>query len=197
MGNLTTRGGNGNDLFVGASQIDSLYPYPRVNTLVEFYVLYYPDPWVLPFDPEAPHVNASDTLVALKGTLFLCVHRYNTTVVNGTTQTIDLGQIEVNWQDASRVINKTETGVVLGTEKDGTEYWMTEAVRWQFNKYLSTETFYGVGQFIGEVDDNGNLVTQGSTDAARLFKTVLIYQKGGTDGLSKSLANLAIYMSNG
>ena len=197
--NITTRGGDSTNLWIGASHVDpdphNPYSFPGPNTLAEFYVIYYPDPSVK-HNSDAGF-DATAALVALKGTLSLCVYQYNTTMINGITTTTEVNQPNVNWKTVSKVIDNTQITAISGTDVNNTEYWISEDARWAFNSYLTTETFYGTGKTIEDTSQPDRIITQGDTDAARSLSAVLIDQKGGVDGLSKFLDNLATSMTNG
>ena len=60
--------------------------YPALTILVEFYTIYLKNLSVLK-DSEPSYTNQ---LVALKGTLYLCLYEYGTTVTNGITNTIQI-----------------------------------------------------------------------------------------------------------
>ena len=86
---------HGATLFVGASNPVNHTSYPALNTLVEFYIIYLKNLSVLK-DFEPSYTNQ---LVALKGTLDLCLYEYRTTVTNGTTNTTQIDMLtDLDWQ---------------------------------------------------------------------------------------------------
>ncbi|KAI9785036.1 MAG: hypothetical protein M1835_003435 [Candelina submexicana] len=197
--NMTTRGDDSSNLWIGASQVDpgpsNAYSFPEPNTLAEFYAIYYPDSRVK-HNLDADF-DATAVLIALKGTRSLCVYQYSTTMINGTTTTTEVNQPNVNWKTVSKVINNTQITAISGTDMNNTEYWISEGARWAFNKYLTIETFHGTGKTQEDTSQPDKIITEGDTDAARSLSAVLIDQKGGVNGLSKFLDNLATGMTNG
>ena len=77
---------HGATIFVGASNPVNHFLYPALTTLVEFYTNYLKNLSVLK-DFEPSYTNQ---LVALKGTLYLCLYEYGTTVTNGVTNNIQI-----------------------------------------------------------------------------------------------------------
>ena len=97
-GDLTTGGPRTPQysLWIGSSDIVSsmydgyMYIFPNPNTLTEFYTLYISDTKVFSDDSDA---DFSDSVVALKGGLDLCIYQYNTTVINIATKTLEKARI--------------------------------------------------------------------------------------------------------
>ena len=114
--NLSTDQG-GAALWIGASNaIPKGYP-SGPETLVEFYVLYFPNVTILTLDNNA---NVTASLVALKGTLNLCVKTYHTALTNGETSTnVTNNQTNLNWQLVSQVQNTTDITTVSATDATG------------------------------------------------------------------------------
>lgn len=75
----------GNTLWIGASQTSGDGFASGLGTLVEFYVLYFPYIHVLAGDSGA---NITALVVALEGSLDLCVKAYHTDVTNDITTTV-------------------------------------------------------------------------------------------------------------
>ena len=64
-------------LWIGASN-PAIYNYSALNTLVELYVIYVDS--LIALDPEFAWTGFYNNVVALKGTLGLCLYAYDTTV---------------------------------------------------------------------------------------------------------------------
>ena len=179
-----------NTLWVGSSMVDPQgYRFPKANTLVEFYVIYLSDLSVLSLDSKA---NYTAALVALKGTLDMCVYTYSTTVTNGVTNTIQIDvSTNLNWQTTQKDLDQTDTTVVAATDSNGTEYYMTEGARFAFNNYLSSVTFQGTAE-IAHIQDPK---LSPSNDNVQAISTS-VANGGGIQGLSKLMTNLATSMTN-
>ena len=178
----------GNTLWVGASDVMAGDSYPDPNSLGEFYVIYLPNTTNLDqFDVEKDHTRE---LVALKGSLNLCILSYQTNVTNGITSTVEKNRLtDLTWQDVQKPPNNhTETPAISMTLR-GIEYWMTQSTGYAFKQYFAYEVFHGQGALGTGGDD-------GSTDMAATLSTILINQKNGQDALSKMLDNLAVSMTN-
>lgn len=80
--NFTTNNQGGPTLWIGASEHADYSS--NTGTLVDFYILFFPDLSVFSRDS---HANVTASLVALKVSVFLCLKTYNTTVTNGRTST--------------------------------------------------------------------------------------------------------------
>lgn len=81
------------NLWVGSSQIGTPnpgYQFPNPRTMVEFYMIYLPDPSVRSLDSKQQFTRS---LVALRGTLDMCVETYNTSMEFGVTSTDETGTI--------------------------------------------------------------------------------------------------------
>lgn len=172
-------------LWVGASfiRIDE-NNYPDPNSLGEFYTIYLPN--TTAYDSEA---NFTKALVALKGSLNLCVISYQTNVTNGITKTVETSRAtDLIWRPLQKTTNNTNTSVIW-TTSGGKEYWISQDSGYAFKNYLSLDVFYGHSQ-------TGIGGDRGSTDAAVTLAGLLVNQKNGQNALSKMLDNLATSMTN-
>lgn len=152
-------------LWIGASDTGGVgddYEYPQLNTLVEFYSIYVSDPDV--FFPVSTE-NSSDSVVALKGSLDLCLLSYTTHVVNGITQTVEVGRNEaLAWHTESKEVCNDGTSFcnLVATSTGGEEYWMDSDNKKAFNQYLGLEIFRGyssVGLNVATSDETGLIDT--------------------------------------
>lgn len=167
------------------------YRFSKANTVVEFYVIYLSDLSVLSLDSKA---NYTAALVALKGTLDLCIYTYSTTVTNGVTNTIQIDvSTNLNWQTTQNDLDQTDTIVVAATDSNGTEYYMTESARFAFNNYLSSVTFQGTAEIANTQDPK--LPLSPSNDNVQAISTS-VANGGDIQGLSKLTTNLAVSMTN-
>lgn len=183
--------GDGKDmtLWVGTSGVLELDDQLDPNSLGVFYTIYLPD-------TQAYHSksNVTTELVALKGSLDLCVISYQTTVTSGITKTVEKSRAtDLTWQPLWKVTGNTDEAVI-STISGGKEYWMTEETRYAFRQYLSDDVFHGHSQK-GETVSPVVPVT-GSTKAATTLARLLVNEKGGQDAVSKMLGNLATAMTN-
>lgn len=172
-------------LWVGASSVtidEDNYSDP--NSLGVFYTIYLPDTTAY-----GSQGNFTKALVALKGSLDLCVISYQTTVTNGITKTVEKSRAtDLTWQPVRKEINNNDTPVI-STTSGGKEYWMSEDSGYAFKNYLGLDVFYGHSQ----TGVGGDL---GSTDASATLAGLLVNQKGGQAAVSNMLDNLATSMTN-
>ena len=174
----------GATLFIGASNPN--HSYPALNTVVEFYVIYLKNLSVLE-DLEPSYTNQ---LIALRGTLDLCLYRYNTTVTNGITDTIQIDKwTDLDWQASNidsddPLVSTTALGVpdIFSFNKNVAGY---------FRYYLSLVTFTGEAT---ENKKQGNVIY--SSDSAQTLATTLRGVPPDIDGLKGQLENLATSMTN-
>ena len=184
----------GNTLWIGASQTgpDGFASGP--GTLVEFYVLYFPDVSVL---TDGSGANITASVVALKGSLGLCVKTYHTDVTNAiTTTNVINNQTNLNWHDVPSSQANTAVTLISAIAADGKDYWMEQKTRTYFNAFLAAAGFYGEYDG-GSSDPNLNTST---SDAARAIGDKLYAvdpsDMAGVQALRKMLANLETSMSN-
>ena len=193
--NFTTTTHLGNTLWIGASQTNGDGFASGPGTLVEFYVLYFPDIKVLA-DNSGSNITAS--VVALKGSLDLCVKTYHTNVTNGiTTTNVTNNQTNLNWHNVPSSQGSTAVTLISATAADGKIYWIEQNTRVYFNAFLEAAGFYG--GYTGGVPQNPNLNTA-TSDTARAMgdKLYAVAPSGmaGLQALKKALANLETSMSN-
>ena len=195
----STKGLERMTLFIGASKIFQSYQYPGINTLSEFYVIYLSDLSVLSLDSK---VNYTSKLVALKGTLNLCLYTYNSSMLDGTTTTTQLTQItNAVWISDTEVDNNARVGRISTTAPGDSEtYSLIASTVTAFNNYLGSSIFTGFANMDPAFSDNGlskflNDVT--STVAIKLYGS----QNGtlapnGQQDLLDLLNNLATGLTN-
>ena len=175
-------------LWVGASSVSTRDDYLDPKSLGVFYTIYYPDT-----QAYQSKLNSTSELVALKGSLDLCVISYQTTVTNGITKTVEKSRATgLTWQPVWKVVNNTDTRA-MSTLSGGKEYWITQESGYAFKNYLSLNVFYGNSQRGLFDDPNLGLST---SNAATTLAGLLVNQKGGQDAASKMLGNLATSMTN-
>ncbi|KAL8946877.1 MAG: hypothetical protein Q9222_006782 [Ikaeria aurantiellina] len=182
-----------------ASDIGNDYEYPDLNTLVEFYTIYVSDTNAFSSNFEG---DFSDSVVALKGSLDLCVITYQTQLINGVTQTVELGRTtDLAWKTGRKEVCKDNTGrstfcEVITSSTGGQEYWMDSANKKAFNQYLGLEIFHGYGSAGLDVVVSG--YETGLIDTVSIMADKLVNHpvSDGQDALSKMLDNLAIGMTN-
>ena len=175
---------HGATLFIGASNPN--HSYPALNTLVEFYVIYLKNLSVIEdFKP-----SYTNQVIALQGTLDLCLYRYETTMTNGITNTTQIDKLtDLDWQTSDIVsddplISTSAPGVTntFSFNKNVAEY---------FRYYLSLVTF------TGEATENKkaeNFIY--SSDSAQTLATNIRGVPPDIDGLRGQMENLAISMTN-
>ena len=176
----------GATLFIGASNPVDRSPYPSPNTLVEFYVIYLKNLSIhTAFEP-----NHTNQLVALKGTLDLCLYKYTTTVTNGTTHTIQVDQLmDLDWQTANL---ESDRPIVSTTTQGSTDNFSFDHNGLQhFNAYLSLVIF--TGEATEDVRHDNSSYT---SDTAQTLATALRGVPPDIEGLKGQLENLAISMTN-
>ena len=199
LSNLTTGGSRGaaeNTLWIGASDIvKDDYTFPNPNTLIEFYAIYVSNATVFLPGSDA---NFSDSVVALKGGLDLCVDQYNTTVINGTTMTVKQSQsTDLKWDTIVKTVG-TNSFPAISCKTGGAEYWMDEITLGAFNDFLGLEIFRGSSSDGANVENAGTGTETTESDAPQTFAGLLVNKTRavGQDGLKKMLDNLAISMTN-
>ena len=185
----------GNTLWIGASQTPEDGFLSRPGTLVEFYVLYFPDIKVL---ADGSSANITASVVALKGSLDLCVKTYRTKVTNDITITDAINnQTNLNWHSVPSSQGNTAVTLISATAADGQDYWMEQNTRNYFNAFLEAAGFYG--DYEGGNPQDANLNTAASDAARAMADKLYAVAPSGTAGLQalkEALANLETSMSN-
>ena len=183
---------------------------PINDTLIELYIIYVPDLTILPQDGGS--TNYSGKLAALKGTLSLCAHTYNSSMHFGITNTtLQAQETHLPWRHGSAVddINGGYLASVPGTSD--TLFMNPESMN-GLSVWLITSTFNGTAIMpppppLPDPDHPDVVINNGpgifSTLASKQVATHLYGNETGvkvTDGvgaLSKYLDNVAMSMSNG
>lgn len=183
----------GDTLWIGASKIiGTQYKYPKINTLIEFYVIFIPNLATNAFNNDA--VDHKSDLVALKVNLDLCLYTYNSSMTFGITDTNEIGRsTDLNWQTGTASAGTTGLTTVAITQ-DSQEFWMDQANVFAFNNYLSLQTFIGTAQMQNE--NTSDTKNNFKSDAAQAIASSLYGNPRGQQGLEQLLNNLAISMTN-
>ncbi|KAL8716979.1 MAG: hypothetical protein Q9225_005740 [Loekoesia sp. 1 TL-2023] len=208
LGKLTTgnRGGPQENtppfsLWIGASDTakhtqlkEDSYIFPNLNTLTEFYAIYVSDTTVF----SNSDANFSDSIVALKGGLDLCVHQYDTHMINGTTTTRKLNQLtDLNWNITNKSVGNNNIKAI-SCETGGDEYWLDENTLEAFNHFLGLEIFRGSSSKGTNIIIEGSGTEAREGDAPQIFADLLVNKARavGQDGLKEMLNNLTTSMTN-
>lgn len=157
-----------------ASKSDLVKAHADPANLIEFYIIFFPDPSVFSLHSGT---DPNTSLVALQITLSLCLKTYHTTVTNGrTTTTI------TNTQSALKFSEKTSprfpnpsTTVISTTDTDGMEYWMENSTAHAFNAFLTVATFHGTYQ--NATPNYPTLLRDATSDAAGAFGDIFLQQR--------------------
>ena len=84
---------------------------------MDFYVFYLSD-----FDAlnQDSGLNYAETIVALKGSMNLCIIKYNSSMEFGVTNTTILDQVtKPDWKDGNRIIDDFPTNIISTEAPDG------------------------------------------------------------------------------
>ena len=219
--NVRTRAGEDthSTLYMGASMIYvdaemADYPDTPVNdTLIEFYIIYVPDLTVLP--QNGGKTNYTGNLSALKGTLSLCAHTYNSSMQFGVTNTtLQAQETHLPWRHGSATNDNNLGGYVASVPGSSDTLFMNPMSMNGLSVWLITSTFNGTAimpprpQGTSSDPDHPNAIINTSpgifsTLASKQVATHLYGSETGTrvtDGVSafsKLLDNVAMSMSNG
>ena len=215
--NVRTRSGEDthSTLYMGAGMIyvdaetGDTSDTPINATLIDFYIIYVPDLTLLP-QPNAGSTNYTGNLAALKGTLSLCAHTYNSSMQFGVTNTVLQAQeTDLPWSHGPAVNDNNLQGYVASVSGTSDTLFMNPESMNGLSIWLITSTFNGTAEMPPPppppapslVVNNGPSVF--STLASKQIATHLYGNETGvkvTDGvgaLSKYLDNVGMSMSNG
>lgn len=104
------------------------------SSLSEFYLLFYKD----------LSMRDKEHLVAFKGTLSLCVHTYNTSVLNGVTNTTVIDtQTNLTWSDTHANQQGDVLEYAVATGPGGQQFKVDPGSRQSIHEYMSKEIFTG------------------------------------------------------
>ena len=104
------------------------------SSLSEFYLLFYKD----------LSMRDKEHLVAFKGTLSLCVHTYNTSVLNGVTNTTLINtQTNLSWSDTHVNRRGDYLEYAEATGPGGQQFKVDPGSRQSIHEYMSKEIFTG------------------------------------------------------
>ncbi|KAL8865305.1 MAG: hypothetical protein Q9174_006958, partial [Haloplaca sp. 1 TL-2023] len=167
-------------------------PYPKINTLVQFYIIYVPD--IVKWDTLEVTSDYKHELIALQVTLSLYLYRYNTSIVFGTTTTIEEEKItELDWQRDTATIDDSRSSFdIITTTYDSEKFWIDAQNKNAFNSYLSLQTFNGLAE--SHPMDSSVGVNQTSNDIVQAIQSS-IYED--PPRLNALMDNLAVSMTNG
>lgn len=104
------------------------------SSLSEFYLLFYTD----------LSMRDKEHLVAFKGTLSLCIHTYNTSVLNGVTNTTMINtQTNLTWSDTHANYRGDVLEYAEATGPGGQQFKIEPGSRQSIHEYMSKEIFTG------------------------------------------------------
>ena len=220
--NVRTRSGEEyhSTLYVGAGMIfvdaedGDTSETPINDTLIEFYVIYVPDLTIVP-EPEGQNTgvtNYTGKLAALKGTLSLCAHTYNSSMQFGVTNTTLLSQeMHLPWRHGLAANDNNLDGYLASVPGTSDTLFINPVSMNGLSIWLITSTFNGTAAMLGppvpDPRSPGAIPYNGPNDfstlASKQIATHLYGNETGftvTDGvgaLPKLLDNVAMSMSNG
>ena len=169
--------------------------FTESSTLVDFYVFYLSDFNALNQDSG---LNYTEKIVALKGSMNLCITKYNSSMEFGVTNTTILDQItKPEWKNSNRIIDDFPTDIISTEAPDGSNTFMIPTSNISaFNFYLSYSTFTGRSRA-------GTPITSQSTSSAADAMQLRFYDTAGrtkvSDGqkiLSEMLSNVSTGLTN-
>ena len=195
-------------LYMGASMIyvdaelEDTSSTPINDTLIEFYIIYVPDLTIVP--QNGAKTNYTGKLAALKGTLSLCAHTYNSSMQFGVTDTkLQAQETHLPWSHGM-VSNDKNNGYVASVPSSSDTLFMNPESMNGLSVWLITSTFNGTAIMSPPPPPHAyNSPGEFSTLASKQVATHLYGNETGfrvTDGvgaLSKLLENVAMSMSNG
>ena len=195
-------------IFVDAEQRDTSET-PINDTLIEFYIIYVPDLTVLP-PPNSPGTDYTGNIAALKGTLSLCAHTYNSSMQFGTTKTVLQAQeTDLPWRHGIAANDNNLEGYLASVSGTSDTLFMNPESMNGLSIWLITSTFNGTVWMPPPTPPPtpGLVVSYGqgifSTLASKQVATHLYGNETGvkvTDGvgaLSRYLDSFAMSMTNG
>ena len=181
---------------------------PINDTLIEFYVIYVPDLTTLP--APGGKTNYTGKLAALKGTLSLCAHTYNSSMQFGVTNTTLQGQeTHLNWRHGTANNDNNQEGYVASVPGSSDTLFMTPTSLNGLSIWLITSIFNGTVYMPPPTPPptkdlvvsygQGVFSTLGSKQVAlHLYGSETgVKVTDGVGALSKLLNNVAMSMSNG
>ena len=216
--NVRTRAGEDthSTLYMGAGMIfvdaetGDTSETPINDTLIEFYIIYVPDLTILP--QNGGRTNYTGKLAALKGTLSLCAHTYNSSMQFGVTNTtLQAQETHLPWRHGSAANDNNLEGYLASVPGTSDTLFMNPESMNGLSVWLITSTFNGTAVKppppLPNPDHPDAIIINGpgifSTLASKQVATHLYGNETGvkvTDGvsaLSNLLDNVAMSMSNG
>ena len=218
--NVRTRAGEDihSTLYMGAgmifvdAEIGDTSKTPINDTLIEFYIIYVPDLTTLTQDGGG--TNYTGKLAALKGTLSLCAHTYNSSMQFGVTNTtLQAQETHLPWRHGTAANDNNLNGYLASVPRTSDTLFINPTSMNDLSVWLITSTFNGTAIMPppppaeSPNPDHPNAIPVNSpaifsTLASKQVATHLYGNETGikvTDGvsaLSKSLDNFAMSMSN-
>ena len=218
--NVRTRAGEDthSTLYMGASMIyvdaemGDTSDTPINDTLIEFYIIYVPDLTILP--QNGGKTNYTGKLAALKGTLSLCAHAYNSSMQFGVTSTkLQSQETHLHWRHGTATNDNNLGGYVASVPGSSDTLFMNPVSMNGLSVWLITSTFNGTAIMpppparVSDPNHPNAISVNGpgifSTLASKQVATHLygnetgIRVTNGVGAMSKLLDNVAMSMSNG
>ena len=203
-------------LYMGASMIyvnayqDDTSETPINDTLIEFYIIYVPDLTTLSQPVRGYKTDYSGKLAALKGTLSLCAHTYNSSMQFGVINTtLQAQETHLAWRHGLAADRDNLSGYLTSAPKTSDTLFMDPKALNGLSIWLIVSTFTGTASMPPPPppDLPGTIVSNGqgvfNTLASKQVATHLYGSETGskvTDGvgaMSRLLDNVAMSMSNG
>ena len=173
------------------------------DTLIEFYVIYVPDLTILPQD--GGRTNYTGKLAALKGTLSLCAHTYNSSMKFGVTNTILQAQeTDLPWRHGTAANDNNLNGYLASVPGTSDTLFMNPESMNGLSVWLITSTFNGTA-IMPPPPLAKNTNTSPAIFSTLASKQVATHLYGnetgfkvanGVNELSSFLDNVAMSMSN-
>ncbi|KAI9704771.1 MAG: hypothetical protein M1836_006551 [Candelina mexicana] len=217
--NVRTRAGEDSHsvLYMGAGMIHvktdlvESSKTPINDTLIEFYIIYVPDLTTLA--QNGGKTNYTGKLAALKATLSLCVHIYNSSMQSGITNTtLQARETHLPWRHGTAANDNKKYGYAVFVPKTSETLFMNPMSLNGLSVWLITSTFNGTvtmmpppaqspnPHHLNTISNNSAVIF--STLASKQVATHLYGNEGGikvpdgVNALLKVLENVAMSMSN-
>ncbi|KAL9106189.1 MAG: hypothetical protein Q9187_008594, partial [Circinaria calcarea] len=188
--NFTTNDQGGPTLWIGASHNDDSH----LEKITDFYILFFPDLSVFSRDSDA---NVTASIVALKGSISLCLKTYNTSVANGSTITgvVDTQLPTFSVQLLKEIYGYTPLNKITTTDRSGVEFYMESLTLAAFRSYLADAIFYGT--YTAPNPDHPDQASEASSDTALAFGEIF-YNNPPSNHITalSPLTNLETAISN-
>ena len=184
---------SGQNLYVGSIFRKATESLPTHNTsLAEAYIIYDQNVSAL-----LDYDDSSNTVAAYKATMSLCLYTFNTTIIDGLTNTTVLVTMN-NESDWAFSDNKTDSSYKLTAtaNNDPKEYWTYGTSIGTLRSYLTSNTLTGSAS-VAYLSGGDNYW---SSDSAKAFAAAVWGENGnetlGIAGVEARFQNLTISMTN-